>query len=51
MINIEEKYYCLQYWKLVNSVQAINNTWNHITVCKQMNSNSFKSKGTYKLFP
>ena len=26
------------------------NTWNNVTVCKQMSSNSFKIKFTYKLF-
>ena len=25
-------------------------TWNHLTVCKQMKSNLFKNKVTYKLF-
>ena len=26
------------------------NTWNHLTMCKQMNSDSFKNNLTYKLF-
>ena len=26
------------------------NTWNHLTVCKQMRSASFRNKVTYKLF-
>ena len=26
------------------------NTWNHLTVCKQMSANSFKNKVTNKLF-
>ena len=27
-----------------------NNTWNHLTVGKQMNFHSFKNKVTHKLF-
>ena len=27
------------------------NTWNHLTVCKQISSNSFKNKITYEVFP
>ena len=26
------------------------NTWNHLTVCKQISSGSFKDNVTYKLF-
>ena len=26
------------------------NAWNHLTVCKQMRSNSFKKNVTYELF-
>ena len=27
-----------------------NNTWNHLTMCKQMSSGLFKNKVSYKLF-
>ena len=41
----------LQYLKSFNYVQSINNnTWNHLTDYKQMNSGSFKNNVTYKLF-
>ena len=26
------------------------NTWNHLTVCKQISPNSFKNEITYKVF-
>ena len=34
----------------VELLELHNNTWNHLTVCKQMSSGSFKNNATYKLF-
>ena len=44
------------YLKLLDSIQTNqllifdNNTWNHLTVSKQMSPGSFKNNVTYKLF-
>ena len=36
---------------LIESLELNSNTWNHLTVFKRMNWNSFKNEGIDKLFP
>ena len=35
---------------MLNEIIIDHNTWNHLTVCKQKSSDSFKNNVTYKLF-
>ena len=35
---------------MIGILKLNSNTQKHLTVCKQMDSNSFKNKVTYKLF-
>ena len=37
-------------WLILNRIICVSVTWNHLTVCKQMISNSFKNKLLYKRF-
>ena len=37
-------------YMLSNTITLYRNTWNHLTVCQQMSSSSFKNKVTCKLF-
>ena len=42
---------CIRSEYLINRITNVNsNTWNCLTVCKQMTYHSFKNKLTYKLF-